>query len=205
MNGPQGVLWHCRRPYGIVRKDNHVSGSFFDFSRRHCPKIESLAPPAARCGSDGDNYPPKGRKPVGGAKESFLGGKRRPARRAKSKTDGGESISSAGDSDENRRKSVCGSVCTFGFRRAEEASMSTGSRAKAGFRWLPYVAVCGSLKRKRAKRLQLPKEAHKVHTASSMFAQPYCQADSCLRAKKCIISAYGCIRSTYGRINVMEV
>ena len=37
--------------------------------------------------------------------------KRRPARRAESKTGGGESISSAGDSDENRPKSVC----TFDF------------------------------------------------------------------------------------------
>ena len=46
-------------------------------------------------------------------------GKRRPARRTESKTGRGESISSAGDSGENRRKSVCGSICTFGFRGQE--------------------------------------------------------------------------------------
>ena len=43
----------------------------FNFSRRHRLGIESLAAPAAQRGSSANNYHPKGRKPVRGAKESF--------------------------------------------------------------------------------------------------------------------------------------
>ena len=40
-----------------------------NFSRRHCLKIESLAPPAARLQSSANKHCLKGRKPVRGAKE----------------------------------------------------------------------------------------------------------------------------------------
>ena len=73
MNGLRTSLWRCRRLYEAEPEDNHVSGPFFNFSRRHCLEIESLTAPAARRESDGDNYPPKGRKPVRGAKERRTG------------------------------------------------------------------------------------------------------------------------------------
>ncbi len=159
MNGPQAVLRHYRRPYGIVRKNNHVSGLFFNSSRRRCLKIESLAPPAARCGSDGDNYPPKRRKPVRGAKEWRTGAKddlrvERNQRRAEANQFPRRAFSSEiGEIRMQIRMRFC-------FRRAEEASMPTGGKAKAGFRWPPYVAVCtvcSSLKRKKAEKGPTPK------------------------------------------------
>ena len=54
---------------------------------------------------------PQSAKARQGGQRMAYRSKRRPARRAESKTGGGESISSAGDSDENRPKSVC----TFDF------------------------------------------------------------------------------------------
>ena len=172
MNGLRTSLRHCRRPYGIVRKDNHVSGPFFNFSRRHCLRIESLAAPTARCGSDGDNYPPKGRKPVRGAKESFPGAKRTARASNGIKDGGGESIPPAGDSDENRRKSVC--AFAFGVRKRLRCLRAVGPRPDSNdFRMRPYAPYAVPLKGKRPEKVQLPKEAHKVHTASLMLAQPY--------------------------------
>ena len=57
------------------------------------------------------NASPQSAKARQGGQRMAYRSKRRPARRAESKTGGGESISSAGDSDENRPKSVC----TFDF------------------------------------------------------------------------------------------
>ena len=113
MNGLQAVFY--RRPYGIVRKDNHVSGPFFNFSRRHCLRIESLAPPAARCGSE--QLLPERTKARQRGQRIVSRGKRRPTRRTESKTGGGESISSAGDSGENRRNpyALLLSACGRGF------------------------------------------------------------------------------------------
>ena len=117
-------------------------------------------------------------------------------------TGGGGSISSTGDSGENRPKSVCGSVCTFDFHRQEtphQCLRAVGLRPDSdGFRMQPYALP---LKGKRPKRLQLPKEVRKVHTASLMFAHPYSLLTSCSSQK----SAYSCIRSAYRRINAMEV
>ena len=75
MNGLRTSLWRCRRLYEAEPENDHVSGPFFNFGRRHCLEIESLASLAARRESDGNIFSPKGRKPVRGAKESFLGAK----------------------------------------------------------------------------------------------------------------------------------
>ena len=159
MNGLRTSLWRCRRPYEAGPEDNHVSGPFFNFSRRHCLEIESLAAPAARRESDGDNYPPKKRKPLRGAKESFLGAK--TARASNGIKDGRRR-------NQFHRRAIPARIgeirmrirMRFCLRRAEEASMPTGSRVKALFRWLPYAAVCaicGSLKREKAEKTPTPK------------------------------------------------
>ena len=59
------------------------------------------------------------------------------------------------------------------FSRAGGAPMPTGSRAGARFHRRPYAPYAVPLKGKRPKKVQLPKEVHKVHTALLMFAQPY--------------------------------
>ena len=155
MNGLRTSLWRCRRLYEAEPENDHVSGPFFNFGRRHCLEIESLASLAARRESDGNIFSPKGRKPVRGAKESFPGAKRRPARRVESKTGRGESISSAGDSDENRRKSVCRSVCTFDFggQEAPQRLRAVGLRPDSNdFRIRPYAPYAVPLKGKGRKR-----------------------------------------------------
>ena len=89
----------------------------FNFSRRHRLGIESLAAPAARRESDGDDLSPKRTKARQRGQRIVFRGKRRPARRTESKTGGGESISSAGDSGENRRNPYADppSACGGGF------------------------------------------------------------------------------------------
>ena len=98
----------------------------------------------------------------------------------------GESIPQAGGFYENRRKSVC----TFDFdgqdlpqclQAVELRPVPTSSRMRF---YAPYAVA---LKGKGPKKLQLPKEVHKVHTASCMRSQPYSSLAFCLRAK----SAYG--------------
>ena len=128
-------------------------------SLRLCLKIESLAAPAAWRESDGDNYPPKGRKPLRGAKESFLGAKDGPRV---------ERNQRRAEANQFHRRAIPARIgeirmrirMRFCLRRAEEASMPTGSRVKALFRWLPYAAVCaicGSLKREKAEKTPTPK------------------------------------------------
>ena len=197
MNGLQAVLWHYRRPYGIVRKNNHVSGPFFNFSRRHCLEIESLAPPVAWRKSDGNNsIPQKDESPSEGPKNGIQGQK--------------TACASAGDDGRQRRinsidgrfrpkigeKSACGSVCAFGFRGqgASQCLRAVGLRPDSGQgRMQSYAPYAVPLKGKRPKRLQLPKEVHKVHTASLMFAQPYSSLAFRFRRK----SAYGVHTAVY--------
>ena len=155
MNGLQAVFY--RRPYGIVRKDNHVSGPFFNFSRRHCLRIESLAPPAARCGSE--QLLPERTKARQRGQRIVSRGESRPARRLVMMTGGGGSIIGG----RFRRKSAKIRMrirMHFAFSRAKEAPMPTGSRAGARFHRRPYAAVCtvcGSLKRKKAEKGPTPK------------------------------------------------
>ena len=63
-----------RRITAAPRKTISFSGDF-NYLRRHCPKIESLASSAPRRGSGGNNYRQRGRKPVRGAKEWRTGAK----------------------------------------------------------------------------------------------------------------------------------
>ena len=130
--------------------------------------------------------PQKDESPSGGGKEWHTGVKDDLRVERNQRTGRGESISPTGDSDENRPKSVCGSVCTLRFRGPErpQCLRAVGLRPDlTSDRMQPYAPYALPLKGKRPKKVQLPKEVHKVHTASLMFAQPYCQADSCLRAK----------------------
>ena len=131
----------------------------FYFSRRRCLKIESLAPPAARRGLDGKTIPQKDESPSEGPKNGVQ--------------EQETPCASAGDDDGQRRiNSVDGRFrrksaeirmqirMHFWFRRAEEAPMPTGSRAKARSHRHPYAAVCTvctSLKRKRAEKGPTPK------------------------------------------------
>ena len=124
-------------------------------------------------------------------------GKRRHARRAESKTGGGESIPSAGDSDENRRKSVC----TLRFRGPKrlQCLRAVGPRPDSDdFRMRPYALP---LKGKKPKRSNSQKRRIK-----------------CIRLLRCSPSPtlhrlfdFGgkahnqCMRSAFGRISVMEV
>ena len=150
---------------GQTKKQLRFRAVFY-FSRRHCLKIESLAPPAAWRESDGDNYPPKGRKPLRGAKESFLGAK--TARASNGIKDGRRRINFIGGRFRRKSaKSVCGSVCAsaFGVRKRLRCLRAVGLRPDSnGFRMRPYAPYAVPLKGKRPKRLQLPKEVHKVHT-----------------------------------------
>ena len=123
-------------------------------------------------------------------------GKRHLARRLESKTGKGESISSSGISVENRRKSVCSSVCTCRFRRQEPPQCLRAVRLRPDWRhWRMhfYAPYAVALKGKGPKKLQLQKLVHKVHTASLMFAQPYSSLAFCLSRK----SAYGLHTAAY--------
>ena len=123
-------------------------------------------------------------------------GKSRPARRLVTMTGRGESIPSAGDSGENRPKSVCGSVCTFGFRGQEvpQCLQAVGLEPDSIVgRMQSYAPYAVPLKGKRPKKVQLPKEVHKVHTASCMCSQPYSLLAFRFRQK----SAYGLHTAAY--------
>ena len=122
------------------------------------------------------------RKPVRGGQRMAYRSKRRPARRAESKTGGSESISSAGDSDENRPKSVC----TFDFGGQEIPQCLRAVRLRPDSivsRMRLYAPYAVPLKGKRPKKVQLPKEVHKVHTALCMSSQPYSSLAFCSSRK----------------------
>ena len=155
---PCDVAVGCMRP---SRKTITFPSRFF--SHRHCLKIESLTAPAARRESDGDNYPPKGRKPLRGAKESFLGAK--------------TACASAGDDDGRRRIDFIDGRFRresaeirmrirmhfdFGGRKRLQCLQAVELRPDSiDIRMQPYALP---LKGKGRKKVQLPKEAHKVHT-----------------------------------------
>ena len=95
------------------------------------------------------------------------------------------------------RMGVCGCVCTFGFRGQETPQCLRAVRLRPDsivIRMQSYAPYALPLKGKRPKKVQLPKEVHKVHTASCMYSQPYSRLASCLRAK----SAYGPHTAAYG-------
>ena len=200
----------CGPPCGVAVDRMESSGKTITFPGRFLISVGVIAwksNPWRPLRHGVDNSCLKGRKPVRGAKESFPGAK-----------DGlrVEWNQRRAEADQSHRRAIptkigqnpYAAVCTFDFDGQEvpQCLRAVGLRPNSDdFRMRFYAPYAVPLKGKRPKRLQLPKEVHKVHTASLMFAQPYCQADSCLRAKKCIISVYGCIRSAYGRINVMEV
>ena len=154
-----------------------------------------MAAPAARRESDGDNYPPKGRKPVRGAKESFLGAK--TARASNGIKDGRRRINFIGGRFRRESaKSVCGSVCAsaFGVRKRLRCLRAVGLRPDLTFdRMRSYAPYALPLKGKGPKKVQLPKEVHKVHTASCMSSQPYSRLASCSSRK----SAYGLHTAAY--------
>ena len=126
MNGLRTSLWRCRRLYEAEPENDHVSGPFFNFGRRHCLEIESLASLAARRESDGNIFSPKGRKPVRGAKESFLGAKDGPRV---------ERNQRRAEANQFHRRAIPAKIgeirMRIRLRRAEEASMPTGGRVKA--------------------------------------------------------------------------
>ena len=142
-------------------KNNHVSGPFFDFGRRHCLEIESLAPPAARCGSDGDknSIPQKDESPSEGPKNRLQGQKTACA--SNGIKDGRRRIDFIGGRFRRKSAKIRMRIrMHFAFSRAEEASMPTGSKAKACSSLQPYAVlctVCSSLKRKRAEKGPTPK------------------------------------------------
>ena len=141
----------------------------FYFVRRHCLESESPAAPAPWRGSGANDLSPQSAKARQGGQRMAYRSKRRPARRAGSKTGRGESISSAGDSDENRPKSVC--TFDFGGPKRLQCLRAVGLRPDSiVIRMRPYVLP---LKGKGPKKIQLPKEVHKVHTALCMCSQPY--------------------------------
>ena len=142
------------------------------------------------------SLPLKGRKPVKGAKESFPGAKdslrvERNQRQAKA-----NQFPLTGVFVRNRRKAVCRSVCTFRFRGQEvpQCLRAVGLRPDSiVIRMRPYAPYALPLKGKRPKRLQLPKEVHKVHTALCMRSQPYSRLAFCSSRK----SAYGLHTAAY--------
>ena len=122
-----------------------------------------------------DNSCLKGRKPVRGAKESFPGAK-----------DGlrVELNQRRAEADQSHRRAIptkigqnpYAAVCTFDFDGQEvpQCLRAVGLRPDSIVgRMQPYAPYAVPLKGKRPKRLQLPKEVHKVHTAPCMRSQPY--------------------------------
>ena len=134
MNGLRTSLRRCRRPYEAGPEDNHVSGPFFNFRKRRRLKIESLAPPAARCGSDGELSPKRTKARQRGQRMTYRG--KKTACAPNGIKDGRRRINSV---DGRFRPKSAKIRMRFCFRRAEEASMPTGSRVKA----------CSSLQRMR--------------------------------------------------------
>ena len=175
MNGPRTSLRHYRRPYEAGPEDDHVSGPFFIPVIVIAWKSNPWRPLRHGANRMATTYPPKGRKPVRGAKESFLGAK--TARASNGIKDGRRRINFIGGRFRRKSaKSVCGSACAsaFGVRRRLRCLRAVGLRPDSdGFRMRPYAPYAVPLKGKGRKKVQLPKESHKVHTASLMLAQPY--------------------------------
>ena len=160
MNGLRTSLWRCRRPYEARPEDNHVSKPFFISFPVVARKSNPWRP--LRHGVDrmAQNLSPKRMKArQRGQRIAFRGQK--PARASNEIKDGRRRIDFIGGRFRRESAEIRMRIrMHFRLRRAEEASMPTGGRAKAGFRWLPYAAVCavcGSLKRKKAGKTPTPK------------------------------------------------
>ena len=113
-------------------------------------------------------------------------GRRRLARQPEPKTGKGKTIPRTGIFVRNRRKSVCTSVCTFGFDGQNSPQCLRAVGLRLDFivgRMRFYAPYAVALKGKALKKLQLRKEVHKVHTASLMSAQPYSSLAFCSNRK----------------------
>ena len=178
---PCDVAVGCMRP---SRKTITFSGRFFQSPP--LPENRILDGPCGTARIRWRQLSPKRTKARQRGQRMAYRGKRRPARRLESKTGRGESISSAGVFVRNRRKSVCTSVCTFGFDGQNSPQCLRAVGLRLDFivgRMRFYAPYAVALKGKALKKLQLRKEVHKVHTASCMCSQPYSRLASCLRAK----------------------
>ena len=94
------------------------------------------------------------------------------------------------------RKAVCTAVCTFAFGVRKRLRCLRTVRLRPDstvIRMQPYAPYALPLKGKRRKKVQLPKEVHKVHTALCMSSQPYSRLASCSSRK----SAYGLHTAAY--------
>ena len=157
------------------RRPNEIPGRFL-FQSTSLPENRILG---ASCGATWIGWQqlsPKRTKARQRGQRMAYRSKRRLARRLVMMTGRGESIPLMDDFDENRPKSVCRSVCTFGFgvRKRLQCLRAVGPRPDPiVIRMQPYVPYALPLKGKGPKKVQLPKEVHKVHTALCMRSQPY--------------------------------
>ena len=164
-------------------KNNHVSGPFFiSFSvvvRKSNP-WRPLRHDANRMTTS--LIPQKNESPSEGPKNGVQG-QRTP-------------YASAGDDDGHgrinfpdgrfRRKSVCTCVCTFDFDGPKRLQCLRAVRLRPvldSSRMRFYAPYAVPLKGKRPKKVQLPKEVHKVHTALCMRSQPYSRLVFCSSRK----------------------
>ena len=177
-------------------KNNHVSGPFFIPSAGVVRKSNPRHPLWYGMTLVATKLLPERTKGRQRGQRIVSGGKSRPARRVESKTGRGESISSAGIFVRNRRKSVCRSVCTFDFGGQEIPQCLRAVRLRPDSivsRMRLYAPYAVPLKGKRPKKVQLPKEVHKVHTALCMSSQPYSSLAFCSSRK----NAYGLHTAAY--------
>ena len=168
------------RAMGGRKKQSRFRAVFY-FSRRHCLEIEFLAAPAA-WRDFSHNFPQKNESPPEGPKNGVQGQK--TPRAAAGDDDGRRRINFP--DRRFRRKSVCTCVCTFDFGGPKRLQCLRAVKLRPVLdsnRMRFYAPYAVALKGKGPKRLQLPKEVHKVHTASLMFAHPYSLLTSCSRVK----------------------
>ena len=148
------------------------SGGFL-FPKTPSPENRILGAPCGTARIGWRRLSPKRTKARQKGQRMAYRGKRRPARRAESK-DGQRRINSVGGRFRRKSAKIRMRIhMHLRFSRAGGAPMPTGSRAGARFHRRPYAPYAVPLKGKRPKKVQLPKEVHKVHTALLMFAQPY--------------------------------
>ena len=188
----------CGPPCGVAVDRMESSGKTITFPGRFLISVGVIAwksNPWRPLRHGVDNSCLKGRKPVRGVKESFPGAK-----------DGlrVEWNQRRAEADQSHRRAIptkigqnpYAAVCTFDFDGQEvpQCLRAVGLRPNSDdFRMRFYAPYAVPLKGKRPKRLQLPKEVHKVHTASLMFAQPYSSWAFRFRRK----SAYGVHTAAY--------
>ena len=160
------------------RKNNHVFGPFFISVDVIAWKSNPWRPLRRGVASVPTNFPRKDGSPSEGPKNGVQGQK--TPRAAAGDDDGRRRIDFP--DGRFRRKSVCTCVCTFDFGGPERPQCLRAVRLRPvldSSRMRFYAPYAVALKGKGPKRLQLPKEVHKVHTASLMFAHPYSSLASC--------------------------